>query len=75
MKWFVIALCIALFCVGLIESAPTTSSSEVVMKFRKRLKRAFEEASKVVEKDSKKDSLYRDWIFQFAKPPNPKEDK
>ncbi|EPB80277.1 triacylglycerol lipase [Ancylostoma ceylanicum] len=50
MKWFAIALCIALFCVGLIESAPSSSSSEEAMKFRRRLKREIEEVTNRVDK-------------------------
>ncbi|RCN25952.1 hypothetical protein ANCCAN_28331 [Ancylostoma caninum] len=62
MKWLAIVLCLALFCVGLIQSVPSKDSSEELKNVSSRVKRFSIFATKVkreAKEDKKKDTLAR----------------
>ncbi|RCN51650.1 hypothetical protein ANCCAN_02318 [Ancylostoma caninum] len=54
MKWLAIVLCLALFCVGLIQSAPSKDSSEELKNVSSRVKRFSIFATKV-KREAKED--------------------
>ncbi|RCN38185.1 hypothetical protein ANCCAN_15909 [Ancylostoma caninum] len=55
MKWLAIALCVALFCVGLIQSEPAKDSSEELKKVSSKVKRAVEGLNSKVKLEAAKD--------------------
>ncbi|KAL6728701.1 hypothetical protein Aduo_010444 [Ancylostoma duodenale] len=58
MKWFAIVVCVALFCFGLVESAPSKKSDTLARDWMKGLK----SGAKKAKREAKKDTLARGYM-------------